>query len=213
MGLQDWLADSGTIAAGSVCQAFEGRHYYRSMCLHKKGFDVLVQRRGEDVTNKSELVHPDLLSNPSESSSKALEHVTNTKEYKDLVTAVLSSTDTRSQMVVNSLNDVSTMLAIISAVRTGNITQHLQAERQMLKLIFTFDHIKYARYNSFQHAFGVIAAKPTDLHEAFSYPITSLPLSIASPASSLYQFDRAGFRNYVMKSSNSVSSSFLQNAK
>ena len=42
------------------------------------------------------------------------------------------------------------MLAIISAVQTGNITQQLQAERQMLKLIFAFDHINYACYNSFQ---------------------------------------------------------------
>ena len=41
----------------------------------------------------------------------------------------------------------------VSAVRTGNITQHLQAERQMLKIIFAFDHINYSRYNSFQHVF------------------------------------------------------------
>ena len=32
-----------------------------------------------------------------------------------------------------------------------------------------------------KQAFSVIAAKPTDLHEAFPYPITSLPLSTASP--------------------------------
>ena len=66
----------------------------------------------------------------------------------------------------------------------------------MLKLVCAFDLIKYARYNSFQQVFGVTAAKPTDLHKAFSYPITSLPLSIASPDSSLYQSDKAGFRNY-----------------
>ena len=56
-------------------------------------------------------------------------------------------------MVVNYLKDVSTVLAIVSAVRTRNITQHLQAGRQMLKLIFVFDHISYVRYNSFQHVF------------------------------------------------------------
>ena len=52
---QDWFVDSGTIAAGSVSQAFEGRHYYRSMRLYKEGFDALV----EGITNKSELIHPD----------------------------------------------------------------------------------------------------------------------------------------------------------
>ena len=56
-------------------------------------------------------------------------------------------------MVLNYLKDVSAMLTIVSAVRTGNVTQHLQAERQMLKLAFAFDQINYARYNSSQHAF------------------------------------------------------------
>ena len=43
------------------------------------------------------------------------------------------------------------MLAIAFALQTGNSTQHLQTERQILKLIFAFDQIKHARYNSFQH--------------------------------------------------------------
>ena len=64
-----------------------------------------------------------------------------------------------------------------------------------------------------KQAFGVITAKPADLHEAFSYTVTSLPLCIASPDSSLYQSDKAGLRNYIMKSSNSFSSSFPQIAK
>ena len=70
------------------------------------------------------------------------------KEYIELANAVLSTTGT-----VNYLKDVSTMLTIVSAVRTGNIIQHLQAERQMLKLTFVFDHIDSARYNSFQYVF------------------------------------------------------------
>ena len=78
MGFQDWFVDSGTFAAGSagVSQAFEGRHYYRSMRLHKEGFDALVQSRAEDIPN----IHPDLLGNLSKlgkrPSSKPLEHVT-----------------------------------------------------------------------------------------------------------------------------------------
>ena len=79
-------------------------------------------------------------------------------------------------MVVKYLKDASSILAMIFAVRTGNITQQLQGERKMLKLIFAFDHIKFNRYNSFQQGFGVIVAKPTDLHDAFSYPIASIPL-------------------------------------
>ena len=41
------------------------------------------------------------------------------KEYKKLVNAIiLSTTQTRSQMVLNCLKDVSTMLAIVSAIQT-----------------------------------------------------------------------------------------------
>ena len=60
MDLQDWLIDSWTIAAGSVSlsQAFEGRHYYRSLRLHKEEFDALVQWRVEDTTNKFEHILP-----------------------------------------------------------------------------------------------------------------------------------------------------------
>ena len=65
------------------------------MLLHKEGFDALVQRKVEDIANKSELIHPDLLSNLSEvrqrPSTKAMEHVTDIKECKELVTAVLTN--------------------------------------------------------------------------------------------------------------------------
>ena len=71
-------------------------------------------------------------------------------------------------MVVNYLKDASSILAMIFAVWTGNITQQIQGERKVLKLIFAFDLIKFNRYNSFQQGFGVVAAKPTDLHDAFS---------------------------------------------
>ena len=127
------------------------------MRLHEEGFDDLVQRRVEDITNIFELIHPGLLSNLSElrqrPSSKALEHLTNMEEYKELITTVLSTTGTRSQMVVNYWKDVSNILVIVSSTWTGSITQHLQAERQIPKLIFVFDHINCVSYNSFQHAF------------------------------------------------------------
>ena len=132
-GLQDWFVDSENIYPGSVSQVFKGRQYYRSMRLHKEGFYVLVQRRVEDITNEFKLIHTNLLSNLSELRqgpfSEAMEHVTNMKEYKQLITALLSTTVARSK-------DASNMLAIVFAVRTGNITQHFQAERQMLKACF-----------------------------------------------------------------------------
>ena len=84
LGLEDWFVNSGTITAGSVGRAFEGKQYYRSIRLHKEGFHALFQRKVEDITNKFKLIHPDLISYLSEHrqrhSSKALEYVTIIKE-------------------------------------------------------------------------------------------------------------------------------------
>ena len=66
LGLQDWFVDSVTIAAGPVNQAFKGRDCYPPIREHEDGFDALVQRRIEDITNEFELIHPDLLCNISE---------------------------------------------------------------------------------------------------------------------------------------------------
>ena len=50
------------------------------MRLHKEGFDAVVQRRVEDITNKFELIYWDFLGNLSDlrqrPSSKALEQLT-----------------------------------------------------------------------------------------------------------------------------------------
>ena len=62
LGLQDSFVDSGTITAGSVSQAFDRRHHYHSIRLHREGFHVLVHRKVEDIINKFKLIHLDLLS-------------------------------------------------------------------------------------------------------------------------------------------------------
>ena len=41
----------------------------------------------------------------------------------------------------------------MSAVREADFEQHLQAERDMIKQCFAFDHVNYARYLSFQHVY------------------------------------------------------------
>ena len=55
-------------------------------------------------------------------------------------------------MTIAYLN-VSSMLAMISAVREGNIERHLQSERDMLNQFFAFNYQNYARYCSFQDVY------------------------------------------------------------
>ena len=47
--------------------------------------------------------------------------------------------------------------------------------------------------------FGLIVAKSVSMEEAFAYPITYIPISIAEPDSKLRQSDKASFQNYLMK--------------
>ena len=49
------------------------------------------------------------------------------------------------------LKDISSLLALVSAVRDADIELHLQAERDMLKQVFAFDHQNYSRYLTYQH--------------------------------------------------------------
>ena len=51
-------------------------------------------------------------------------------------------------------------------------------------------------------AFGLFVNKTEKLAEAFKYPITSVPLAVATlylPKSTLYQSDKAGLRNSYQK--------------
>ena len=49
MGYEDWFVDSEIIAPGSGDQSFEGRHYFRSMRLHKEVFAAIVQTKAESL--------------------------------------------------------------------------------------------------------------------------------------------------------------------
>ena len=45
------------------------------------------------------------------------------------------------------------MLAMVSAVREGNLERHLQSEREMMKQVFGWDHYHYSRYCAYQHVY------------------------------------------------------------
>eukprot|EP00794_Sanderia_malayensis_P014734 gene14734-16269_t len=63
LGYKEWFVDAGTIAAGSVDKALEGKHYYRCMRLPEESFDALVQDHVEHLTNNYRELDQDLLEN------------------------------------------------------------------------------------------------------------------------------------------------------
>ena len=48
---------------------------------------------------------------------------------------------TEAKMDIYFIKNVSSLLALVSAVRENNLEQHLQADREMVKYCFVFNHI------------------------------------------------------------------------
>ena len=157
-GYKSWWTDAGVIAMGSVEKAAEGGHYYRNMRLHKESFCALVQFRVESLTSNYANIDAgliallqDLKQNPSPSANR---EVIENGKFLELFGNITTPVDgTESKMTVEYLKDVSSLLALVSAVREQDIERHLQAERDMVKHCFAFDHVNYARYMSFQHVY------------------------------------------------------------
>eukprot|EP00112_Aurelia_sp_Birch-Aquarium-sp1_P023401 Seg6964.2 transcript_id=Seg6964.2/GoldUCD/mRNA.D3Y31 product="hypothetical protein" protein_id=Seg6964.2/GoldUCD/D3Y31 len=157
-GYKQWCVDAGIIASGSADQAFEGRHYYRSMRIHKEVFDALVQFKIAEATQSHTKTEPEFLSSlvalRKDPSPCTVEKVIESPGFNILLSDLAQADNfTEASMTLAYLKDVSSMLAMISAVREGNIERHLQSERDRLKQIFAFNHQNYARYCSYQHVY------------------------------------------------------------
>ena len=89
-----------------------------------------------------------------ETTSANLEAVLQHFSFEVLVEKILDDKKgTQSKMTVAYLKDISSLLPSATAVRGGDFQLHMEAERDMLKYCFAFDHINYAPYMSFQHVF------------------------------------------------------------
>eukprot|EP00794_Sanderia_malayensis_P011440 gene11440-12636_t len=85
LGFRDWWCESGIIAEGSVDQAAEGRHYSRSMRLHKQSLEALLRFKGSEVEVSRELaeVAKALASSVSPTSLEAVLSHPNFKTWKN----------------------------------------------------------------------------------------------------------------------------------
>ena len=126
------------------------------MRVLKEAFDALVQFHAENITKNYKAMDVELLENlvalRQNPSSKLVEKKVAQESFKDLFAEITSTNGgTERRMTVAFLQDVSSMLALVSAVRDNSFEKHLQAERDMLRFVFAFDHHNYARYLSYQH--------------------------------------------------------------
>ena len=104
--------DAGAIADGSVAQAIEGRHYARSVCLHKQSFEVQLRKRMQSEDIKPGQTVREGNSKLRHLCAENLQLLLDKPTFKELHHCFR-------QMVpmVEYLNDVSAMLCLIAAVR------------------------------------------------------------------------------------------------
>ena len=116
------------------------------MRIHKEMFCALVQFRVESLTSNYDTMDAKLkelfLKLKSDPSSQNLDEILHNPEFESLSEEILKTTEgTESEMTIAYLKDVSSMLALVSAVRDNNLELHLQAEREMVKHCFAFDNV------------------------------------------------------------------------
>ena len=64
-----------------------------------------------------------------------------------------------------------------------------------------------------RQTFGTMLSNSVDLHTAFKYPLTAVPLSIATPEGELRQSPKYIFRNFMVEESKSVTNECPKNAR
>ena len=168
--IQEICVEADVIAKCSSYQAFEGRHCYRCLRVHKEVFDALVQLWIEKLTDNHKTMDKNLYkclkelrANPTpDTLDKVMESPAFAKMCADVLVYVEG---TEEHFIVKYLTDISLILALVSAAREGNFERHLHAEREMRSLVFAFDHINYARYVSYQHSY--LSQLSTSNNEAY----------------------------------------------
>ena len=138
MGDKSWFLDSGIIAHGSADQGFERMHYFQFMLLHKETFIGAIDRtKVESSTENFEnvgAVSSKLIELRKSPSPALIKEILKLEACKVIKQHVVSTPVTESQMPIKYLKDVSTVLAVISAVREDGLC-----------------HINYARHSTYQH--------------------------------------------------------------
>ena len=128
-GYQKLVIDAKTITSGSSDAAVEGRHYYRNMRINKEIFRALVQYRVEELTNdyndmdiELKLLFLNLRRKPT---AENLNLILSNNEFQNLFRKILNNSHgIKSKMTVCFLRDVSTLSAMLSAVKKKNFERH-----------------------------------------------------------------------------------------
>ena len=96
-------------------------------------------------------------------------------------------------------------VSFFSPIKNPNLDTGLKKPKLTPKVITVLKEDK--------QAFGLLVGKSTSLQEAHSYPLTSVPLALASPDGDLRQGSKASLRNYLIEEFSAISAVASEGAK
>ena len=126
-----------------------GRHYYRNMRINKKLFCLLMRHKGGSINKKISInefwIEKSIYMSYTKPRFRKNRHYykkwVSLKNYYKALSVLFSkimddTVETEAKMDIRFVKNLSSLLALVSAVRENNFERHMQAEREMVKYCF-----------------------------------------------------------------------------
>ena len=172
-GFEEILIEAGVCASGSINQVINGSHYNRAMRVHQHMADaierLLLDRFFTDTPfDLSQL--PELVSLAEEPSFNRMVEVMNSTSCSEFMENYSSfQNDVRggrhgktAQFWISYYDCVWVLLHFVESIKENDLQLYLQTLRQLCGLMFSADHLNYARYLPayFTHLKAVTSTNP-----------------------------------------------------
>ena len=80
-----------------------------------------------------------------------LNDLLSTSQWEEIQKNLLNTSGTMAKWILQYITDICALLSEITAFREKNIKLHLQAQRDLMPLLFAFNHQNYSRYITTHH--------------------------------------------------------------
>jgi hypothetical protein len=156
-GFEEIIIEAGVCASGSISQVVSGSHYNRAMRVHQLMLDALerllmdkfTSQSKHDVTQSEEMQL--LAQNPS---FEGCSVVVNSSKYMDFAEEYLKFKDEvrkgsmgkTAQFWLIYCDCVWILLRFMEAIKENDLELYMTSMRAMCALMFSADHLNYARY-------------------------------------------------------------------
>lgn len=168
----------------------------------KKHFRIITSSGHKEMTYKSKWTHHQHVQalkqklrdyNAEPFQSGPVRNLVTGKEIgNDVVSGLLSAEEKGDKQYKQFVSDrfISGKKSLFDSITKNNLNTGVEKKVKRAKKVDILLEEK--------QAFGIIISKCKTKEEGFSYPMTSLPLSIANPNGSLYSANKAKFRNHLI---------------